>query len=709
MLPPRVRAVFIKELRDALRDRRTVFATVFVPLLLWPLMLLGVAEATQFARNKMRGETYIVAVPGSTVSFFESLAAEADKQYAAENPPPKAGEPEKVVAKLVFQGMRREEFNGALASGQVRAVVDVPGDIQERMASLEQTPIEVRFDQAEQRSIEARGRVVAILERVREKEIDRRLKEKSLTREFIKPLDITSKNIAAASKVGGSILGSIIPLLFIMMIVTGAVHPAIDMTAGEKERSTLETLIGAPVRPIEIITGKFMAVSVLALSNGALNVASFGLTFFLLPRAQMAEMQFPWEALPLSLMILLPLALFFSALLLAVASFGANQKEAQIYCLPIYFLPVIGTMVVSMPGIELEGPLLFAPVINTALLIKELFLGRGTAHQISFVFLSTCFYAAAAVTTAARVFAREEVLFSAQGSLRLFLSRRFFKPADAPRSGDAMLAIAILFPVNFFFQLWLTSVLFPDGNFNSSTRAILLIAVPQVVLFLGVPILLSYYLKTKLETTFAWRTPPVRAVLAALLIGGSTWLLAQQFISWQSHFWPYNPADGEKMNQLFKPIKDAPGGVILLSILIGVLPGVCEEHLFRGFFMQGMRNSGKWTAIVLSGAIFGIYHMQLFNQPLLILLGMVLAYMTWQSRSIWPAVLTHLLHNGLQIAIPHLLEFKDAPLKLGEPLPGLPKEIFIPALIAFCTGLLLLRSLSSKKEVAAVPLQLSQS
>ena len=68
-------------------------------------------------------------------------------------------------------------------------------------------------------------------------------------------------------------------------------------------------------------------------------------------------------------MILLPLALFFSALLLAVASFGANQKEAQIYCLPIYFLPVIGTMVVSMPGIELEGPLLFAPVINTALLI----------------------------------------------------------------------------------------------------------------------------------------------------------------------------------------------------------------------------------------------------------------------------------------------------------------------------------------------------
>jgi len=707
MLPPRVRAVFIKELRDALRDRRTVFATVFVPLLLWPLMLLGVAEATQFARNKIRGETYIVAVPRSTVAFFERLAIESDVEQAAENPP-KAGEPEKVIPKLLFQGMRSEESAIALANGQVRAVIAVPRDIEERMNRFEQISIEVRFDQAEQRSIEARARVVAILERIRDKEIGRRLKEKNLTREFIKPLDISSKNIAAASKVGGSILGSIIPLLFIMMIVTGAVHPAIDMTAGEKERSTLETLIGAPVRPIEIITGKFLAVSTLALSNGALNVASFGLTFFLLPRAQMAEMQFPWEALPLSLMILLPLALFFSALLLAVASFGANQKEAQIYCLPIYFLPVIGTMVVSMPGIELEGPLLFAPVINTALLIKELFLGRGTAHQISFVFLSTCFYAAAAVTTASRVFAREEVLFSAQGSLRLFLSRRFFKPSDRPRSGDAMLAIAILFPVNFFFQLWLTSMLFPDGNFDNAARAILLIAVPQIVLFLGVPILLSRYLKTKLDTTFAWRMPPMRSLLAACLIGGSTWLLAQQVISWQSHFWPYNPADGEKMYSLFKPIKDIPGGVILLSILIGVLPGICEEHLFRGFFMQGMRNSGKWTAIMLSGVIFGIYHMQLFNQPLLIMLGIVLAYMTWQSRSIWPAVLAHLLHNGLQILIPHLLQFKEEKPKLGEPLPGMPLEVLIPATVAFVVGLILLRSLSGKEEVAPTRMQFSQ-
>src|ERR1700759_3399148 len=131
MLPPRVRAVFIKELRDALRDRRTVFATVFVPLLLWPLMLLGVAEATQFAQNKIRTETFIVAVPHGTVHFFEQMANESDAEEAAAHPQEKSAmQAEKVAPKLVFKGMSESEASAALSSATVRAVVSAPQDLE---------------------------------------------------------------------------------------------------------------------------------------------------------------------------------------------------------------------------------------------------------------------------------------------------------------------------------------------------------------------------------------------------------------------------------------------------------------------------------------------------------------------------------------------------------------------------------------------------
>src|SRR6185295_4190205 len=136
----------------------------------------------------------------------------------------------------------------------------------------------------------------------------------------------------------------------------GSIYPAIDMTAGEKERKTLETLIGAPARPLEIITGKFLAIATLALGNAALNVSSFATTFSVLVGKHSGQFQFPWQALPLTLLILVPLTLFFAALLLAVASFASNNKEAQVYCLPIYLVPVVGMAMTMMPGIELDGP-----------------------------------------------------------------------------------------------------------------------------------------------------------------------------------------------------------------------------------------------------------------------------------------------------------------------------------------------------------------
>ena len=702
-MSPKIKAVYFKELRDSLRDRRTIFASVFIPLLIWPIMLLGMSEVTQIVQAKMARGIYEVAVPPGTKDFFEKQFQSAENEDLKDIPglpakpklpksPLGSGDESKAaVPTLKFLELPETDANQQLAVGKLTAVVALSPDFLKRIEARQDAEVEIRFDQAENRSQDARNRLEELFDRYRKSIVRDRLSKEKLTATFVNPFAYKTKNVAQPAKVGGFVMGMFLPLLFIMTLLTGAMHPAIDMTAGEKERSTLETLVGSPIRPLEIITGKFLAVSTLAMGNAALNVASCGASFLMLPMPKTGGFQFPWQALPLTMLLLIPLALFFSALLLAVASFATNSKEAQIFCLPIYFIPLVGMMVVVMPGLDLEGPLLIVPVVNTAMLIKELFLSHGTAQQVVYVFVSTCMYAAGAVALAGRVFAREEVLFSAQGSLRLFLSRRFFKPFGEPKTGDSLLIVAILFPLNFYFQLWLSKVMLEPGESMSRLQFTLLVALPLYLLFLGVPIAIALYLKLDLKRTFQWRWPPLRAMLGALCLGAGSWLLASEFVSWQSRMWEFTSSDMSFLDKAMHEMTSSSAGIALLIFLIGVTPGLCEEHLFRGFLQQGLRGWGKWPSLLAVGAIFAAYHFPLFRQPVVFVLGVTLAYVAYESRSIWPGVFFHFLHNSLSALGGPLLGMKMEQPAPGQPLPGVPLEFLLPAIVLFAAGLALVK------------------
>lgn len=716
-MSPKIRAVLVKELRDLLRDRRTIVAAVVVPLLLWPVMMLGMSEVAQIAQARLKREVYDVAIPPGMADFFNRLSKlpvpdedldEAEDKEAAAAPAPEAqdGVPQQAKRKtpapaLNFKPMADEDAEKALVASQIRAWVKIPPDIERLIAAQRPVKIDVQYDKAEDRSRQAATRIEKLFARYRQHVVDEHLKSLNLKREFLEPFAVALHNVAQAEKLGGSVLGAVLPLLFIMMIITGSIYPAIDMTAGEKERSTLETLVGMPVRPIEIISGKFLAVATLALGNAALNVASFAVTFLLLPGLKTANFQLPWSALPLTLLLLIPLALLFAGMLLAVASLAANQKEAQVYCLPIYLLPMLGMMVVTMPGIELEGPLLLAPVINTALLIKELFLGHGTAQQVAFVFFSTCFYAAGTVALAARVFAREEVLFSAQGSLRLFLKRRFFRASPYPKPGDALLVLALLFPINFYCQLALAKALLDPVAGLRPAQFSVLVLVPQYLLFLGLPLAAAWYLKLDLRRTFLWRKPELTGVLGAACLGCGSWLIAQQLVSWQSIFWEYTPGDMGALEKALVPLLETTPGKALMVFLIGLTPALCEEHLFRGFLLQGLRSSRKWVAVAGVGIIFGAYHFPLFKQPVVVLLGVTLAYVAWQTRSIWPGVLFHFLHNSLSLLAPPALGLELEKVAPSKPLPGVPLKFLLPAALLFAIGIWLVRRVRTEDAASA--------
>jgi len=231
--------------------------------------------------------------------------------------------------------------------------------------------------------------------------------------------------------VGGNIVGGMIPYIFILLCFTGAMYPAMDLTAGEKERGTLETILCSPVARTDLVLGKFLVVLAASLGTVVISLLSMGATFLIggmllaksdVGAAAMAAAKsgaaqgftLPTIDPAGTLMVLamvLPVAVLFSAILMAVSLFAKSMKEAQSYVSPLIIVVILPAMMGMLPGVELNARLALVPILNLALVSKELVSGVFHWNYIALIFGSTCLYAAVALAACVRMFNREQVLF----------------------------------------------------------------------------------------------------------------------------------------------------------------------------------------------------------------------------------------------------------------------------------------------------------
>ena len=202
-------------------------------------------------------------------------------------------------------------------------------------------------------------------------------------------------------------LTGLVPLILILMTITGAVYPAIDLTAGERECGTLEILIAAPVPRLSLLFAKYVAVVAVAILTAAVNLAMMMITLELTGLRQEVFKQTGFTGpLVLQLLFLLILfAAFFSALLLTLTSFARSFKEAQAYLIPLMLASCAPGAIGMMPGLELQGVLAVTPLLNIVLLARDLADGKASFTIGLIVVGSTLVYAAAAISIAARIFA----------------------------------------------------------------------------------------------------------------------------------------------------------------------------------------------------------------------------------------------------------------------------------------------------------------
>jgi len=228
----------------------------------------------------------------------------------------------------------------------------------------------------------------------------------------------------------------------------------------------------------------------------------------------------------------------------------------------------------------------------------------------------------------------------------------------------------------------------------------LLTLVQFVGLFVVLPAAASAWLKIDVVNTLRLRLPPARSVLAALLIGSSTWAVAHTLLWLQQRALPASKALEEFSKQMEAQFAEQPLWVMI--VLLAVVPAVCEELLFRGFLLSGLSaGMRKWPAIIAAGAIFGVFHFILDRVPITALMGILLGYICWQSRSIFPGMLVHAMHNSAMIVLSHS-EVLAKWLHLDKLEPGsmLPARMLLPAVILLAIGIAVLASLRRSSPAA---------
>ena len=394
--------VYGKELRDSLRDRRTLLSMIIIPTLMIPgIMAVAVGVSAKMI-NKARGEVPTVMMLGGDDSPVLRAALAADPKLH-----------------LVRTAANWKQ---QISDKQLRAAVEIPAGFD---AALDRgTPAEVKiYDyDGELRSGFAVGELRNFLNDYREKTVTARLAGRGLPVALVKPFEVKTQNVAPPEKVGGNLVGGLIPYLFILLCYTGAMYSAMDLTAGEKERGTMETILCSPVARTDLVLGKFLMVLTASLTAALISMISMGLTFVVggilmgATRMTAAAKAGPLPMLDpagllLVLAMVLPVAVLFSAVLLAVSLFAKTIKEASSYVSPMIMLIIIPAMMGLMPGVELNARLALVPILNIALVSKELVSGVFHWQYLALIFGSTCVYAAAALAFCVHLFNREEVLF----------------------------------------------------------------------------------------------------------------------------------------------------------------------------------------------------------------------------------------------------------------------------------------------------------
>jgi sodium transport system permease protein len=243
-----------------------------------------------------------------------------------------------------------------------------------------------------------------------------RLEALNLDQSFVEPLKINEKDLSTQKERVGESIGGLLPYFFIIFCFLGAMYPAIDLGAGEKERATIETLLTSPASRMQIVLGKFFVITCTGIISALISILALYLAIQQAKGLPEGALQgilriVEFKSIGMLFSLLVPVCVFFAAVLLSISIFARSFKEAQSIMTPMNILVIIPVFIGLFPGIKLNTTTALIPVLNVSLATKEIISGTIKTGLLVEVYVSLFILAALSLVFCAQWFKREEVIF----------------------------------------------------------------------------------------------------------------------------------------------------------------------------------------------------------------------------------------------------------------------------------------------------------
>jgi sodium transport system permease protein len=388
--------IWFKELLDTLRDRRTLVAMVIAPILLTPLLVVLPQKLLADQRKAQENAVVKVAVAGAehAPALIESLRASRKVEVIEASNPKEAIQARRATIGLIIP----EGFEASLAQGQIPEV-SILSDQSKFTQSLQASRVEIL--------VRAYSQTI----------VAQRLAARGVDVNVLTPFKLDSQNIASAQQMGAAFLAMMLPMFIVLWGLVGGMYTAIDVTAGEKERLTLEPLLVSPTSRTQIVLGKLLAIISTSFVSLALSVLSMLVAFQIaLPNFSMGAGAMSFSVAPQTVLLILlaafPITLMFGALEIAICLFARSFKEGQNYIVPLQFVVIIPAMAIMfLPDLALPAVTYTVPIFGAVVILRDLLLDAARATDFGIVLGSSVVYAALCVALAVYLFRQERVLF----------------------------------------------------------------------------------------------------------------------------------------------------------------------------------------------------------------------------------------------------------------------------------------------------------
>ena len=662
-----VKLIFHREVRDQLRDRRTMFTICILPLLLYPLMGMVMMQVAQFHREQ-HVTIGVVGYENWPADFPLILTDESEqirwKQIASDN---------SIVHRFDRSEFEQADASAAGSGGPSRQRSSKPAAAEKLLRQLEtdvvlwvpssfkdsfsEEALVVLSNQRWERSqlaVQALNRQITEWHSkwLRSKLIVSELGPSVLNPPFVQHLDASDAEMKRAV-----VWSKILPFVLLVWALTGAFYPAIDLCAGEKERGTLETLLCSPARRREIVWGKLLTVMCFSIGTALLNLASMHTTasivmsqFSGLGTGDMFAALGPLPIHSMGWLILLvtPISAMFSALALAVACLARSTKEGQYYLMPLLLVGMPLVMLPMIPGVVLSAGTSIVPVTGAVLMSRALMDGEymHALLHLPTVATVTILCCLLAVRWAVRQFESESVMFrdSERANLSQWVQNVWRQREDTPTPNESILCGLLILVCLFFGRLSLGGL---PLNWQSIVQSTLVIQIGMILTpALIMAALLTRSIRTSLRLTF----PNASEMAVAFLLAISLHPSYAAFASMVGAEYKLGEQTIDMLSQFDSILAATPIWSVLL--VLALLPAVCEELVFRGFVFAGLlRNGGHVRAILLSSLLFGLSHGVLQQTITASTIGLLLGWLAYRTGGVACTIVFHCVHNSLSMLL----------------------------------------------------------